>query len=258
MSGNTAQVDVAIVSGGTTGIGLAIVRELRANGLAVGLFSSSKQKVKDAEILLGEEPGPPYHVAVVDVASSAEVVAFHEAIEAKLGRVGTLVCNAGISPKHNGQRTSIHETSDQEWNGTFDINLSGTFHCIKACVPSMLAENYGRIVLIGSIASRIIPRMAGAAYVASKSALSGIMRSVISEYGDFGVTCNIVAPGNIATSMVANKPQVEIDAIVSRIPAGRLGTPSDIAQVVSLLCRPTSDFISGAIIDVTGGEFAAS
>lgn len=247
----------AIVSGGSTGIGLATVRALRAAGMKVGFFSSSASKVEAALAALSKEHGPDVYAAVVDVSDDAAVGAFHADVETKLGAVDSLVCNAGISPKRDGKRIPLHETTRSEWHDTLAVNLDGAFNCARACLPSMMARRYGRIVLVGSIASRTTPKLAGAPYVAAKSALSGLMRSLISEYSVHGITCNIVAPGNVVTDMVASLSADRLAEIAARVPVGRLGQPEDIALIIEMLCRPGAGFINGAVIDVNGGEFVA-
>jgi 3-oxoacyl-[acyl-carrier protein] reductase len=247
----------AIVSGGSTGIGLATVRALRTAGMKVGLFSSSASKVEAALASLNAEKGADVHAAVVDVADDAAVSAFHADVEAKLGAVSTLICSAGISPKRDGKRIPLHETTRSQWASTLAVNLDGAFNCARACLPSMMAQRYGRIVLVSSIASRTLPKLAGAPYVASKSALSGLMRSIISEYSGHGITCNVVAPGNVVTDMVAVLSADQLAAIAARVPVGRLGKPEEIALVVEMLCRPSAGFVNGAVIDVNGGEFVA-
>lgn len=248
---------VALVTGGTTGIGLATVRALRGAGMNVGLFSSSTQKVEAALAVLGNEPGPEFYGATVDTSDTEAVAAFHADVERILGQVGTLICNAGVSSKRNGERIPLHETTRDEWETAMSVNLTGAFNCVRTSLPSMIRNQYGRIVLVGSIATRTTPKIAGAAYVASKSALSGLMRSLVGEYSRHGITCNLVAPGNVVTEMVAYLNQDQLAALAERVPVGRLGTPDDIAMVIDMLCRPSAGFVNGAIIDVNGGEFVA-
>lgn len=257
MTLHTAPDRVAIVSGGTTGIGLAIVGALRTAGMKVALFSSSPQKVAAADAALRAIDGPDFHAAAVDIEDGAAVAAFHATVEAQLGAVGTLVCNAGISPKRDGLRIPLHHTGRAEWDATMAVNLTGAFNCVHAALPAMMAGGYGRIVLIGSIASRTRPKLAGAAYVASKAALSGLMRAIVGEYSHHGITCNIVAPGNIVTEMVAGLGPDRLAELATHVPVGRLGMPEDIAAVVEMLCRPAAGFVNGAVIDVNGGEFVS-
>jgi 3-oxoacyl-[acyl-carrier protein] reductase len=119
----------------------------------------------------------------------------------------------------------------------------------------MVDARHGRIVLVGSLAARTLPRIAGAAYVASKSGLAGLARCLVSEYSRYGVTANTVCPGRILSEMTGPAASPTNQAALDRIPVGRLGQPKDVARVVEFLVRPDSDFINGAIVDVNGGEF---
>lgn len=249
--------DVAVVAGGTTGIGLATVRVLRAAGRQVALFSSSPAKVQAAADALAREDGPAFHAAAADVQDGGAVADLLQEIRGRLGPPTTLVYCAGLSPKRNGLRIPLHETPTEEWQRTFDVNLTGAFHAIRCVLPDMIEARLGRIVLVGSMGARALPRLAGSPYVAAKAAMAGLMRSVIGEYGAHGVTCNIVAPGNVLTDMVRHLPMDRLAELTARVPCGRLGQAEDVAPVIELLCRRDSGFISGAIIDVNGGEFIA-
>jgi 3-oxoacyl-[acyl-carrier protein] reductase len=129
---------------------------------------------------------------------------------------------------------------------------------LKASVPvvALVQEaRHGRIVLIGSLAARTVPKIAGASYVAAKSALVGLARSILSEYSPHGITLNTICPGRIISEMSGPPDTPGNRAALTRIPIGRVGEPQDIARVVEFPVRPESDFINGAIIDVNGGEF---
>jgi 3-oxoacyl-[acyl-carrier protein] reductase len=135
------------------------------------------------------------------------------------------------------------------------VNLTGALLCCQQVLPGIVQARHGRIVLIGSLAGRTTPKIAGASYVASKSALVGLARSIVSEYSPHGITANTICPGRIISEMSGPPDTPGNRAALTRIPIGRLGEPQDIARVVELLVRPESDFINGAIIDVNGGEF---
>jgi 3-oxoacyl-[acyl-carrier protein] reductase len=123
-------------------------------------------------------------------------------------------------------------------------------------LPAMKAAGYGRIVLVGSVAARTTPKIAGAAYVASKAALSGLARSIVTEYAGTGVTVNVIAPGRILTPMTGPAHSAQNQAALQRIPVGRLGDPTDVAAAAAYLASEDAGFINGAILDVNGGEFA--
>jgi 3-oxoacyl-[acyl-carrier protein] reductase len=167
-----------------------------------------------------------------------------------------MICNAGISPKGPAGATPFTHVSLEEWNRVLSVNLTGAMLCCQAVVPAMTALRFGRIILIGSIAGRAAPKVAGAAYVVSKAALSGLSRSLLAACAGTGVTVNIIAPGRIVTDM-AGGPNTEVNqAALTRIPVGRLGEPADIAKTIGFLASSDAGFINGAIIDVNGGEFA--
>lgn len=122
----------------------------------------------------------------------------------------------------------------------------------------MMAQKHGRIVMIGSIAARAVPQIAGAAYVASKSGLAGLTRAIAAEYATYGITANNVSPGNIVSNMTGDANSPANLKAATRIPVGRIGQPSDIANMVSYLCSDAASFINGSTFDVTGGEYMTS
>lgn len=254
---NSPTIPAAIVSGGSTGIGFASVRALRRAGMSVGFFSSSSAKVHAAREALEAEEGPPIFADTVDIRDQAAVASFHSEAERQLGAIGALVCNAGISGMREGARIPLHETTLEEWDEVLSTNTTGAFNCARACLPRMTAQGYGRIVLVGSIAARATPKLVGSAYVTSKAALTGLMRAIIREYGDRGITCNLVAPGSILTDIVTYMTPEHLEQVAARIPARRLGTPDDIAFMIETLCRPSASFCNGAVIDINGGEYIA-
>jgi 3-oxoacyl-[acyl-carrier protein] reductase len=166
-----------------------------------------------------------------------------------------LVCNAGFSPKGPAGRVPLAEIDLAEWNDVLAVNLTGALLCCQSVLPAMVQRQFGRIVLIGSLAGRTMPRIASAGYVAAKSALAGLARSIVSEYSRHGITANTICPGRIITEMTGPAEMPANQAALERIPLGRLGTPEDIARVVEFVLRLDSGFINGAIIDVNGGEF---
>jgi len=127
--------------------------------------------------------------------------------------------------------------------------------CCQCVLPAMAERRYGCIVFIGSLAGRTTPRIAGAAYSASKSALVGFARSIVSEYSQFGVTANTITPGRIVTDMAGPTDSPLNQESLARIPIGRLGRPEDVARAVAFLVAPDADFVNGAVLDLNGGEF---
>ncbi|MFQ6163454.1 3-oxoacyl-ACP reductase FabG [Sinorhizobium meliloti] len=250
---------VAVVTGGTAGIGLACAEHLLASGHKVAVFSTQSSRVDRAREDLSRRFGAENVVAdAVDLRDADALKAFFERIEGKWSAPDVLVCNAGFSPKHNGQRLAFDAIPLSEWNDVLAINLTGAMLCCQLAAPSMAAKGFGRIVLIGSIAGRAMPRLAGASYVASKAALAGMAKSLVNEYSSQGVTTNTVAPGNVLTEMMAPAETPAGQAAIARIPSGRMGRPEDIAAIVAFLASDQAAFINGAIIDVNGGEYLPS
>lgn len=250
---------IAVVTGGTSGIGLACAEHLLATGHRVAIFSTQAARVDKAREDLSRKFGVQNILAErVDLRQPHALAGFFDKVRTTWSSPTVLVCNAGFSPKRDGQRLAFEAIPLEEWNEVFTVNVTGTMLCCQLAAPGMAANRFGRIILIGSIAGRALPRIAGASYVASKAALAGMARSMVSEYASFGVTVNTVAPGNVLTEMMGSPDSPVNQAALSRIPAGRMGRPEDIAAVVAFLASDQAEFINGAIIDVNGGEYVPS
>lgn len=180
----------------------------------------------------------------------------NETVE-RFGGVDILVNNAGISPKHEGRKTPVAETSAAEWQRVLDVNLSGAFLCSRACLAPMRRRRWGRIVNISSMAGRTKAEIAGAHYAASKAGMMGLARTLAAEVGRDGITVNCIAPGRIVTPMAEEVPAEVNQTALARIPVGRLGTPEDVAAAVAFLASEQAGFISGVTLDVNGGAFMA-
>ncbi|MGO6819203.1 3-oxoacyl-ACP reductase FabG [Rhizobium brockwellii] len=250
---------VAVISGGTTGIGLATALRLLGAGHRVAVFSHGEASVMAAGAALAEAFGPERSLARrVDLREPAAVDSFFGEVARVLGAPGILVCNAGISPKGPDGPLNVSDLTLEEWNDVLAVNLTGTMLCCRAVLPAMKESGYGRVIFVGSLAGRTRPRIAGASYATSKAALSGLSRVLVSQYGSYGITSNVVAPGRILTPLTGSpQSKTNIDAL-ARIPGGRLGAPDDVAAVIAFLASEDAGFVNGAIIDVNGGEFAPS
>ena len=246
---------VAVVAGGTSGIGRATVRRLHAEGFRVAYFGSSAAHLRESEESL--EPSDNIFGAQVDVREPAQISAFFNSTEERFGAVSALVYASAISPKKEGRRVALHRVEQAEWLDVLSVNLTGALHCCQCVLPGMMLRNYGRMVMIGSIAARAAPRFAGTAYVASKAGLAGLTRALAAEYAADGITANTVSPGNIATSMTGDVDSPQNREAAQHIPAGRVGLPEDLSGLIAFLCSPEAAYINGATIDVTGAEFVA-
>lgn len=249
---------VALVTGGASGIGLAIVRRLLDDGLRVAFVARSDRHVVEALDQLGPDESRLMADAI-DVSRDESMMAFVDRVRRRWDDVMVLVNNAGISPKRSDPAMPwIAQTSLQEWREVLGVNLSGPFGLMRLVAPAMIKRRAGRIVNIGSLAGRAVPQIAGPHYAASKAGLVGLTRAIARDLAPFGVTVNCIAPGRILSGM-AGPPDSETNrAALSRIPLGRFGTADEVAGLVSFLVgSPAAAFLTGATIDFTGGEFAA-
>lgn len=238
---------VAIVTGGTRGIGAAITAHLARNGARVAAgYSKGKEtaealqaqlKASGAEISL--------HQGRVDHPEDCERVV-REVLE-RFGRVDYLVNNAGITV----DKTVRRMTSD-DWHNVLGVNLFGAFAMIKAVLEHMIERGSGRIVNISSVIGET-GNVGQANYAASKAGLFGLSKSLALEMAQRGITVNCVAPGFIATEMVAAIPPAVLEKVIEKIPQRRLGTPQEVARVVSFLLEDESSYITGAVYAVNGG-----
>ena len=237
----------AFVTGGSRGIGAAVVRRLAAEGYAVGInYLQSKDK---AEALAGELRGQGIRAVAVqaDVADREAITAAIRETEAVLGPIGLLVNNAGIA-----QNDLFQDTPEELWRRMFAVHADGAFHAIQAVLPHMLHEKAGCIVNISSIWG-LRGAACEVAYAASKAAVIGLTRSLAAELAPSHIRVNCVAPGVIETDMVRGLGEDTLSALVDQTPAGRLGSPEDIAKAVAFLAREDADFITGQVLTVDGG-----
>ena len=237
----------AFVTGGSRGIGRAIVRRLAAEGYAVGInYLHSRER---AEALAAElrEQGRGALAVQADVADREAVTAAIRTVEAALGPVTALVNNAGIA-----QNDLFQDTPEELWRRMFAVHADGAFHTIQAVLPHMLHEKAGGIVNISSIWG-LRGASCEAAYAASKAAVIGLTRSLAAELAPSRIRVNCVAPGVIATDMVRGLGEETMASLADQTPAGRLGTPEDVAGAVAFLLREDADFITGQVLTVDGG-----
>ncbi|HEU0248246.1 MAG TPA: beta-ketoacyl-ACP reductase [Gaiellaceae bacterium] len=238
---------VALVTGGVRGIGLAICRTLLERGirLAAG-YSRNTEAAGRFLAEFGSDDAIVVKGSIESVEDCERVVA--EVVE-KLGEIDVLVNNAGVT----ADRT-VRKMTAGEWDHVVSVNLNGAFYMSKAALPYMLEQSYGRIVNISSIIGER-GNIGQANYAASKAGLFGLTKSLALETASKGITVNCVAPGFIETEMVAAVSREILDGIVAQIPAGRFGRPDEVARVVEFLVEPSSAYITGQIYSVNGGLY---
>jgi 2-hydroxycyclohexanecarboxyl-CoA dehydrogenase len=241
---------VAVVTGGASGIGLAIGKQLLADGNDVALFD-----IHGAEAAADALSGGDRKVigATVDVADRASVTAGYERVRAELGAVTIVVTSAGIE-----NFTPVCDITAESWDRLIAVNLTGTFSCIQPAIADMLAARWGRIVTISSQSAQSgAPRMAH--YAASKGGVISLTKALAVELASHGITANTIPPSLVDTPMV-RKAEAEgtfpgVDVVGPRVPVGRAGTPEDIAATASFLCSDGAEYITGQLIGVNGGMY---
>lgn len=238
---------VAVVTGGSRGIGRAIALRLAAGGAKVVVnYRSNEQAANEVIEQIGAQGGESIAVQA-DVSQVTEAQALIDAAKKAFGRVDILVNNAGTT-----RDTLLMRMSEDDWDIVLDTNLKGTFNCIKAASRQMMRQRYGRIVNITSVAG--ISGNAGQAnYASAKAGLIGLTKTVAKELGGRQITCNAVAPGFVPTDLTADLPQNLLDAAIERTPLGRTGTPEDMAEAVAYLASDKAGFVTGQVLAVDGG-----
>lgn len=244
----TLKGKVAVVTGGTRGIGYAVVRKYLEAGASVALFGS-RQCTADAalERITSESPGANVMALSPDLTDSASVEgAFGEVVK-RFGRIDILVNNAGIS-----QSLPLNEYSDEEMDKILDLNLKAVFVCCRAAARLMEASGGGVILNTSSVVS-LYGQPSGCLYPTTKFAVNGLTKSLSRELAPRGIRVNTVAPGVTRTDMVANLPEALIKPLVARIPIGRVGEPDEVADAFLFLASDMASYITGAVLPVDGG-----
>lgn len=237
----------AFVTGGSRGIGRAIVRRLAAEGYAVGINYLQSREQAEALVRELESQGRPAMAVQADVADREAVTAAIRRVEDAFGPVTALVNNAGIS-----QNDLFQDTPEALWHRMFAVHADGAFHTIQAVLPHMLHEKTGGIVNISSIWG-LRGAACEAAYAASKAAVIGLTRSLAAELAPSGVRVNCIAPGVIATDMTAGLGAKTLSILEDQTPMGRLGSPEDIAAAAAFLLWEEAAFVTGQVLTVDGG-----
>ncbi len=235
---------VALVTGGSRGIGEAISKALKAEGYEVAAtYAGNDEKAK----AFTEETGiKTYKWNVADYEASKAGI---EQVEADLGPIDVVVANAGIT-----RDAPFHKMTPEHWKDVIDTNLTGVFNTLHPVWPGMRERKFGRVIVISSINGQK-GQFAQVNYAATKAGDIGIVRSLAQEGARAGITANAVCPGYIATEMVMAVPEKVRESIIAQIPAGRLGEPEEIARCVVFLASDEAGFINGSTISANGAQF---
>jgi 3-oxoacyl-[acyl-carrier protein] reductase len=233
----------AVVTGGASGIGLAIAQRMTGSGARVTIWDiDAKTGDKAASELAGQ-------FVAADVSQFDSVERAVAATLRHASAIDVFINNAGIT----GPNVKLWEYPLDGWRDVFRINLDGVFHCCRAVVPHMRARNYGRIVNIASVAGKDGNPNASA-YSASKAAVIALTKSLGKELADTGIRVNCVTPAAVRTPLFAQMTQAHIDYMLSKIPMGRFGEPDEIAALVAWLATDECSFSTGAVFDLSGGR----
>ena len=238
------QGQVALVTGGSRGIGLAVATELASAGARVAVVARDEARAQAAAAGL---PGEGHRGYAVDVADPEAVSALVKRVEEEMGSLDVLVNNAGVT-----RDNVLMRIKDEDWDAVVDTNLRGAFNTIRAASRGMMKRRAGRVINISSVVG-ITGNKGQANYAASKAGLIGLTKSVAKELASRGVLLNAVAPGYIETDMTSDLPEAAREALSSQIALGRLGRPEDIAPVVRFLAGPGAAYMTGQVLVVDGG-----
>jgi acetoacetyl-CoA reductase len=236
----------ALVTGGTRGIGRAIVERLKADGFNVAAgYAGNEEAAKACAQELG--------VMIVkgNVGQFDDCTRAVKEVEAELGPIDVLVNNAGIT-----RDAMLHKMTPEQWNEVIYVNLASIFNMSRQVIEGMRARGFGRIINISSINGQK-GQMGQTNYSAAKAGVIGFTKALAQETASKGITVNAIAPGYIDTEMVSAVPQAVLDKIIGAIPVGRLGKAEEIAACVAFLARDDAGFITGATITANGGQYFA-
>jgi 3-oxoacyl-[acyl-carrier protein] reductase len=233
----------ALITGASGGIGGAIARALHAQGATVAI-SGTRRDALDA--LAGELSGR-VHVLACDLADKDAVEALVPSCEQAMGKLDILVANAGIT-----RDNLLVQLNDQAWDDVIALNLTATFRLARAAVKTMMRRRHGRIIGITSVVG-VTGNPGQVNYTAAKAGMIGMIKSIAQEYAKRGVTANCIAPGFIATAMTDKLNDKQREAILARVPAGRLGSGADVAAAAIYLASDEAAYVTGQTLHINGG-----
>ncbi|KRC80473.1 3-oxoacyl-ACP reductase [Sphingomonas sp. Root241] len=234
----------AIITGGASGLGRAVAKRFVAEGGKVALWDVNADWLAAAKAEVGAS-----HTALVDVSDAATVASAADETAKALGRIDVLVCSAGIT----GATAPVHEYPLDSWERVVAINLNGLFYCCRAVVPHMLANGYGRIVNVASVAGKEGNPNASA-YSASKAGVIGLTKSLGKELAGKGIIANALTPATFESPILDQLPASQVDYMRSKIPMGRLGEAEESAAMILFMASEECSFTTASTFDTSGGR----
>ena len=245
---------VAIVTGGSGGIGRAVCLDLaREGGRVVVHYHHNRQAAEAVVEEIVRSEGEAFGIQA-DVSTLKDVRAMVSETLRRFGTIDILVNTAGISPKKNGRRLPVAEMEEKNWDEVLDTNLKSTFLCSQAVMEIMKKKRAGKIVNMSSIVGKTgSSGPAGGHYAASKGGIIAFSKSLAWELAPYGINVNTVAPGWITTELTGAVEPEEVKPLLDQIPLGRAGKPEEVAKVISFLASDGANYIIGATIDINGG-----